>query len=98
MRNEIYLLIDRADAEQLCFLRSSWIDGLAFERSLTGISLVNSRKNFDESRFAGAILAHQACTSPRRKVKLTSESALTPGKLLLIPLSWSKRFSVECAI
>jgi hypothetical protein len=57
--NEIYLLVNRADAGRFGFAGRARIDGATGEFDGAAIRGINTSESLDESGFAGAILAHK---------------------------------------
>ena len=98
VRNEIQLLMDRADAVRLRGVGILEVHRLTVEQDLAFVRLVNPGQEFDEGRFSGAILANQHVnlTSKEREGHLVERD--DAGKPLRHIAQLQQRYTVAARV
>src|SRR3954466_14503052 len=59
MRDEVHLLVNRADAQRFGFLGRARINGLAGKLNRSRIARDDASEHFNEGAFPGAIFSHE---------------------------------------
>ena len=89
--------MDDCNAGRERLRRAREADGLPVEPDTTGIGRVNASENPAERALAGAVLAAERVAAARRISTLTSSSATTPGKRLVMPSKLTAGMAVRPA-
>ncbi len=72
VRAQVDFLIDGANAQLLRVLRRSYLDGFAFQFNGAFIGMFYAGQDFDQGRFARAVLSHERMNFPFSQGKINA--------------------------